>query len=120
MPKTEEGREEIIKDSMLKIIKGSEAIALQAVDSAAAVLKAGLTSAEDLGAKASDILLNATRRVINAGNVVGGDVCEATKSMVKGTMRAASEIGSELKETVSTAIERKASAGKSEEKAESE
>lgn len=121
MPKIEEGRkEEIIKDSMLKIIKGSEAIALQAVDSAAAVLKAGLANVEDLGVKTSDILLNTTRRAISAGNIVGSDVCEATKNMVKGTMRAASEIGSELKGSASAVVQSKAPAEKSKEEAESE
>jgi|GEM_PF-3570970 len=121
MAKIEEGsKEEIIKDSMLKIIKGSEAIALQAVNSTAEVLKEGLASAEDLSAKASDILLNMARRAISAGSAVGDDVREATKNMVSGTIRVASEIGSELKGAVSTAVEIKAPGRKSKEEARSE
>ena len=121
MPKIEEGRKEgIIKNSMLKIIKGSEAIVLQAVDSAATVLGTGLASAEGLSAKASDILLNTTRRAISAGSTVGDDVREATKDMVRGTIRVASEIGSELKGAVGTTVEWKAPARKSKEEAKSE
>ena len=121
MPKIEEGtKEDIIKDSMVKIIKGSESVATQAVNSAAAVLKASLDNAEALSVRASDILLNTARRAVNAGNIVGNDICEATKNMVKGTARTASEIGSEIKGTVSTTVQSKTPAEKSEEKAGSE
>ena len=113
MSKIEEGkREDIIKDSMLKIIKGSEAIAMQAVDSASAVLKTGLDNAENLTVKASDILLNTARRAVSAGSTVGNDVREATTKMVKGAIRAASEVGGELKGVVGSA------AGKPKEKVE--
>lgn len=116
MPKTGEGkREEIIKDSMLKVIKVSEAVALQAVESASAVLKAGLANAEDLTVKASDILLNTARKAVGAGSIVGSDACEATKNMVKGTIRAASEIGGELKEIASAAVQGSPTAEKPEE-----
>jgi hypothetical protein len=121
MAKIEEGgKEEIIKDSMLKIIKGSEAIALQAVDSTAEVLKEGLANAEDLSAKASDILLNVARRAISAGSTVGDDVRAATKNMVSETIRVASEIGDELKGAVGTTVQGKAPARKSKEEAKSE
>lgn len=86
MPKIGEVmKEDVIKDSVVKLIKGSEAVALQAVDSTASVLKAGLTSAEDLTVKAGDMLLNTARRTINAGAIVGKDVREATKSVLKET-----------------------------------
>jgi hypothetical protein len=115
MSKIGEGKtEDIIKDNMLKIIKGSEAIALQAVDSATEVLKEGLTNAEVLGTKASDIMLNTARRTISAGNALGDDVREATKNAIKGTIRAASEIGDEVKGIVSAA------SGKPKEEAKSE
>ena len=57
MSETEKKKDEIIKDGLSKAIKNSEAIAVQAVDSAAKVLKVGLDNAEDLTAKAGDILL---------------------------------------------------------------
>ena len=101
---------DFIKDSMVKVIKGSEAVAVQAVASTKAVLKVGLTGAEELGAQAGDLMLNTARRAINAGNIIGGDLFEATKTMVKGTVKAASEIGSEIKVP-------KTSSEKSEEKA---
>lgn len=114
MFKIEEGKkEEIIKDSILKIIKGSEVVAIQAVDSAAVVLKAGLTSAEDLSVKASDILLNTARRTINAGSIVGSDARATAKNMLKGAIYAASEVGGELKGIIRAA-------GKSKEEAKSE
>ena len=104
---------DFIKDSMIKVIKGSEAIAVQAVDSTKTVLKAGLTGAEELSAQAGDLMLNAARRAINAGNIIGGDLFEATRNMVEGTVKAASEIGSEIKGP-------KTSSGKSGEKAKQE
>jgi hypothetical protein len=48
------------------------------------VLKAGLDNAEDLTAKVGDILMNTARRTIKAGTVVGNDVREATKRILKG------------------------------------
>ncbi len=101
---------DFIRDSVIKVIKGSEAVAVQAVDSTKTVLKAGLTGVEELGAQAGDLMLNAARRAINAGNIIGGDLFEATKTMVKGTVQAASEIRSETTEA-------KTSSRKSEEKA---
>ena len=104
---------DFIKDNMIKVIKGSEAVAVQAMDSTKTILKAGLSGAEELGAQAGDLMLNAARRAINAGNIIGGDLFEATRNMVKGTVQAASEIGSEIKGP-------KTSSGKSEEKAKQE
>lgn len=115
MSKIEEVRkEEIIKEGVLRIIKSSEAVALQAVNSATTVLEAGLANAEDLTVKASDILLNMARRAINAGSIVGGDAREAVKNMTKGTIRTASEISSELKEVISVAAKKSKEETKSE------
>ena len=108
-------KEDFIRDSMIKIIKGSEAVAVQAVDSTRAILKTGLASAEELSAMAGDLLLNTTRRAINAGSIIGGDLRDVTESVVKGTVRSASEIGGEVKHSVS-----KAKAGKSGEEAKEE
>lgn len=110
----EEKKEEIIKDGMLKLIKDSEAVALQAVDSAALVLKSGLDNAEALSVKVSDLLLDTTRRALSVGSLVGSDVCEVAKGMVKGTIHTASEVGSELKEFTCATIHGKTPAGKSE------
>jgi len=103
-----DGTEEIIKDSVLKVVKGSEAVAAQAVDSAASVLKFGLEKADDLSAKAGDILLNTARRTVNAGVIVGSDVREATEKMVRGTIEVASKIGGDLKEAAGSAMKKKA------------
>ena len=111
-------KDEIIKDSLSRVIKGSEEIAIQAVDSAANVLKAGLDNAEGLTIKAGDILLNTARRAVNAGSVVASDVREVTREVVKGTIQTASEIGDEVKATASKAAGKGASTGKAEEKAE--
>ena len=108
-------KEDFIRDSIIKIIKGSEAVAVQAVDSTRAILKTGLAGAEELSVMAGDLLLNATRRAINAGSVIGNDLRNVTGSMVKGTVRAASEIGSEMKHSVG-----KTAAGKPGEKAKQE
>ena len=121
MSETEKGKkDDIIKDSVSRLMKGSESAAMQAVDSATTVLKAGLNSAEELTTRASDILLNTTRRAVNAGNIVASDVREATKNMVKGTIQAASEIGGEVKEMASGAVGKGATTAKSEGKAKSE
>lgn len=120
MSKEEGKKEEIIKDSMTRIIKGSEAVAIQAVDSAAEILKAGLDKAETLSMRASDILLSTARRTISAGSILGNDARAAAKNMVKGTIQAASEIGGELKGIVSGAVKSSKSAGKSEEGTKSE
>ena len=114
------GKEEIIKDSMLKVVKGSEAIALQAVDSAASVLRVGLEKTEDLSAKAGDILLNTARRTINAGVIVGNDVREATEKMVKETIKTASEIGDDLKEAAVSATKKNVPSVKPKEEEKSE
>ena len=100
-------KEDFIKDTVTKVIKGSEAVAVQAVDSTRVVLKAGLTSAEELSAMAGDLLLNTTRRAISAGNIIGGDLREVTENMVKSTVRIASEIGGEIKESAGKAATRK-------------
>ena len=97
---SETGKEkkgEVIKDGVSKVIKGSEEIAIQLVDSAASVLKAGLDNAEGLTIKAGDILLNTARRAINAGSVVAGDVREVTKEVVKGKSQTASDIDDKAK-----------------------
>lgn len=107
-----DSKEEIIKDSMLKVVKGSEAVAAQAVDSAASVLKFGLEKADDLSAKAGDILLNTARRAVNAGVIVGNDVREATEKMVRGSIKAAVAIGDDLKEVAGSAMKKKAPAVK--------
>jgi hypothetical protein len=121
MPKLEEGtKEDVIKDSVLKIIKGSETIATQTVNSTAAVLKASLDNAEALGVRASDILLSTARRAIDAGNVIGSDIREATKSMVKGTIQTASDIGNEIKGSASTSVQGRTPAEEPEEKVKSE
>jgi hypothetical protein len=114
------GKEDVIKDSMLKIVRGSEAVAAQAVDSAASVLKLGLEKADDLSAKAGDILLNTARRTINAGVIVGNDVREATEKMVKETIKTASEIGDDLKEAAVSATKKNVPAVKPKEEAKSE
>ena len=120
MPKIEEGmKQDIIKDNMLKIIRGTEAITLQAVDSAASVLKAGLSSAEEVGTRAGGMLLDATRRTINAGSIVGSDICEAAKNIVKRTIKDASEIEREIESELKNSVSSKP-AGKPEKQAKSE
>ncbi len=105
MAEAEKGRkEDTIRDGVSRLIKDSEAAAIQVVDSAATVLKAGLDNAEELSTRAGDLLLNTARRAINAGNIVASDAREVTKSMVKGTIQAASEIGEEVKEMASGAL----------------
>lgn len=113
-------KEDTIKDGVSRLIKDSEAAAVQAVDSAATVLRAGLDNAEELSTRASDLLLNTARKAISAGNIVAGDVREVTKNMVKGTIQAASEIGEEVKEMASGAVGKGTTTAKSEEKAKSE
>ena len=98
MSKSEEEKKEgIVKDRVIKAVKGSESVTLQAIDSAAAIARAGLDNAEDLSIRAGDVLLNATRRAINAGNNIGSDIRKVTKNMVKETIQATSEIRDELK-----------------------
>ena len=82
----EDEKEDVIRDSVSRVIKGSGDAAIQAVDMATMVMKAGLNSAEELTIKASDILLNTARRAISAGNIVAGDVREVTTKMVKETL----------------------------------
>ena len=120
MSETEKKKDEIIKDGVSRAIKNSEIIAVQAVDSAAKVLKVGLDNAEELTAKAGDILLNTARKAINAGNIVAGDVREATRNMAKGSIDAASEIGGEVKKMASGVIGKSATAEKPEKEAKSE
>ncbi len=107
-------KEEIIKDSMLKAIKGSEAVALQAVDSTATVIRAGLTNTANLSMMASDILLNTARKAIEAGSVIGRDICGATMNIAEDTMHAASELSGELKKSVSATVQGKTQARKPE------
>jgi len=114
------GKEEIIKDGMLKIVAGSESVAVHAVNSAAAVLRVGLNNAEDLSVRAGDILLNTARKAISSGSIIGNDVREATKNIVKESIRATSEIGNEVKNVVSTAVRKETSAGGAEEQAKPE
>ena len=115
-----EGKEEVIRDGVSKVIKGSGDAAIQAVDMATMVMKAGLNSAEELTIKASDILLNTARRAVDAGNVIASDVREVTKNMVKETLQAASEIGGEVKEVASDAIGKGAAAEKPKKEAKTE
>ena len=89
-------RNDIVKDGVSRIIKDSEEVAVQAVNSAASVLKVGLDNAEELSIRAGDILLNAARRTIEAGNTLADDVHAATKNVVKNTVQTASEVGSEV------------------------
>lgn len=113
MSKIEEMKKEgIIKDTVFKIIKDSEDIAVQTVNSTSAVMKAGLASAEDISIRVSDILLNTARRIVSVGTIVGHDVREAAKNMAKGTIHTALEIGSELKVAANTATKGAASAEK--------
>ena len=100
-------KEDFVKDTVTKMIKGSEAVAVQALDSTKVILKVGLTGAEELSAMAGDILLNTTRRAINAGNIIGDDLRDVTKKMVKDTVHVASDISGEVKESVSKAAARK-------------
>ena len=113
MPKIGEGiKSGVIKDSVVGIIKFSESVALQAVDSATVVLKAGLDNAEALSARANDLVLNTIRRGIGAGSTIGDDVREIVKSKIKGTIQAASEISGTLKkEFVHTAVTSKTTEG---------
>jgi hypothetical protein len=116
MPENKKGgKEEAVRDGMIKLVKGSEFVAMQAVDSAASVLKFGLEKMEDLNAKASDVMLNKARRTINAGVIVGSDVCEATEKIAKETIRTASKIGSDLKEAAVCARKKSVAAEKKEE-----
>lgn len=116
----EDEKKDVIGDSVSRAIKGSGDAAIQAVDMATMVMKAGLNSAEELTIKASDILLNTARRAIDAGNIVAGDVREVTTKMVKETLQAASEIGGEVKEAASDAIGKSSATEKPEKEAKPE
>ena len=116
----ENEKEDIIRDSVSRVIRDSGDAAIQAVDVATTVMKAGLNSAEELTIKASDILLNTARRAIDAGNIVAGDIREVTTKMVKETLQVASEIGGEVKEAANDAIGKSSVTEKPEKEAEPE
>ena len=78
----ETGKDERIKDGMVKIVRNTETVALQAVSSAGTVIEAGLSTAERLGGKANSILLGAARRTIEAGRIVGDDIRQSAKHAV--------------------------------------
>jgi hypothetical protein len=111
-------KDDIVKDSVSRLIKGSETAALQAVDSTTAILRAGLDSAEELSEKAGGLLLNNARRVLNVGNILAGEVCAMTKELLKGTAEAASEVGDEVKGAVGSIVGKNTTAVKSKEKVE--
>jgi hypothetical protein len=101
MSKIEESRiEEIITDKASKVIKSTESIALQVVDSAAVVMKAGLANMEDIGIRLNDMFLNTARRAINAGSTIGNDV----RDVAKGAIHIAVDVGSELKDATKAAV----------------
>jgi len=94
--------EGIIKDTASKVIKDTELIALQVVDSATTVIKAGIVNAEDISIKINDVLLNTARRAINSSSIIGIDVREATENMTKNVIHSAKEIKQELKNAIKT------------------
>jgi hypothetical protein len=93
----EEMKGDFIRDTMLRIIRGSETVALQAVDSAATVMKAGLDNAEQISIKTNEVALNAARRCVKAGTVVGNDINNAVVDMAKGAIKNAVEMTSGTK-----------------------
>ena len=98
------GKNERIKDGMIKIVKNSETVALQAVTSAGTVMEAGLSTAERLGEKTSNILLGAARRTIEAGKIVGDDVRKSAKHAVRDTIQTVADIGSTVKNPSSVTV----------------
>ena len=100
----ETGKDERIKEGMIKIVKNTETVALQAVDSAGTVIAAGLSTAERLGEKTSDILLVAARRTIEAGKIVGEDMRKSAKYAVKDTIQTVADIGSAVRNPAGAAV----------------
>jgi len=98
-------KEDFVKSNMLKMVGLSEAIALQAVNSAAVVIRTGLDNAENLSMRAGDIALNTARRTVNAGSIISEDVRGLTENIVRGSIRAALGIGGEIKGAVSAAVQ---------------
>jgi len=114
----ETGKDDRIKDGMIKIVKNSETVALEAVSSAGTVIEAGLSTAERLGGKASNVLLGAARRTIEAGRIVGDDIRESAKHAVRDTIQSVADIGSTVKNPSGVAVIGSKDAPKSEKNSE--
>lgn len=82
----------IIKDGIIGIVKFSENVAIQAIESAKTVITAGLESANAINDKANAVILNSFRKTLDTGNILGSETRESLKNMVKDTIRNTKEI----------------------------
>lgn len=83
---------EIIKDRIIGIVKFSENVAIQAIESAKTVINFGLESADAINDKANTVILNSFRKTLGTGNILGNEARESFKNMVKDTIRNTKEI----------------------------
>ncbi len=82
----------IIKDSLIGIVKFSENVAIQAIESTKTVINFGLESADAINDKANTVILNSFRKTLDTGNILGSEARESLKNMVKDTIRNTKEI----------------------------
>lgn len=91
----------IIKDSILGIVKFSENVAIQSIESAKTVINAGLESAEAINDKANTIILNSFRKTLETRNIICKEAGESLKNIIGDTIKNAKEIFESLARTKS-------------------
>ncbi len=82
----------VIKDGILGIVKFSESIAIQSIESARTVITAGLESVEAISDKANVVILNSTRKALETRSVICKEAGESVKNIIEDTIKNAKEI----------------------------
>lgn len=104
MLKLEGVKPDTLKNGVFEAIKFSESVALEAINSATTVARAGLESVESIADKSRDVILNTTLKTISAGNIVANDVRNVTTAMVKETIQSVSNLTKGMRESGYTKV----------------
>lgn len=82
----------IIKDGILGIVKFSENVAIQSIESAKTVITAGLESVEAINDKANTVILNSFRKALETRSLICKETGESLKNMIEDTIKNTKEI----------------------------
>lgn len=91
----------LIKDKIIGLVKFSEDIALQVIDSTATVAKAGFEAIQAVSDKANTVILDIAKKSIGTGITLNEEMREAVKTIIKSRVNEAVQISNKLRDLLS-------------------
>lgn len=91
----------LLKDKIIGIVKFSEDIALQVIDSTATVAKAGFEAVQAVSDKANTVVLDIAKKSIGTGITLNEEVRGAVKTIIRSSLSEVFQVSNKLRDLLS-------------------